>query len=260
LMPGVTELPFYFAEQNTVKIVAKVGERLGNIYVNPRLQDANGNYVVNDDGLYVMDKANYVLAGNIMPKMVGGMSNTFGYKSFALDFTVDYSLGGKMISPNTKYMTGAGMLTNSLQYRDTEHGGLTYTDGGVTYNDGVLLEGVNQTTGQPNTKVISAAEYYMNMYNWGEDSWSERGSIYKNSYIKMREAVLSYRVPARFSEKLKINNFRISLVGRNLFYLYRSMKDLDPEAPLGSKWWSQGVDVGSTAASRSIGFSLNANF
>jgi len=260
LMPGVSELPFYFAEQNTVKIVAKVGERLGNIYVNPRLQDDNGNFVINDDGLYVMDKANYVLAGNIMPKMVGGMSNTLSYKSFALDFTVDYSLGGKMISPNTKYMTGAGMLNSSLQYRDTENGGLTYTDGGTTYNDGVLLEGVNQATGQPNTKVISAADYYLNMYNWGEDSWSEKGSIYKNNFVKMREAVLSYKVPAKFSEKLKINNFRISLVGRNLFYLYRSMKDLDPEAPLGNKWWSQGVDVGSTAASRSIGFSLNANF
>jgi iron complex outermembrane receptor protein len=259
-MPGVTELPFYFAEQNTVKIVAKVGERLGNIYVNPRLQDDNGNFVINDDGLYVMDKANYVLAGNIMPKMVGGMSNTLSYKSFALDFTIDYSLGGKMISPPTKYMTGAGMFNNSLQYRDTENGGLTYEDGGVTYHDGVLLEGVNQNTGQPNTKMISAAEYYINMYNWGEDSWSEEGSIFKNNFVKMREAVLSYKVPAKFSEKLKINNFRISLVGRNLFYLYRSMKNLDPEAPLGNKWWSQGVDVGSTAATRSFGFSLNANF
>src|SRR5690606_24313011 len=104
LMPGVSELPFYYAEQNTVKIVAKVGERLGNIYVNSRLQDDNRNYVINDDGLYVMDKANYVLAGNIMPKMVGGMSNTLSYKAFSLDFTVDYSLGSKMVSPPTKFM------------------------------------------------------------------------------------------------------------------------------------------------------------
>ncbi|MBG6236905.1 iron complex outermembrane receptor protein [Pedobacter sp. CAN_A7] len=260
LMPGVTELPFYYAEQNTVKIVAKVGERLGNIYVNPRLQDANGNLVINDDGLYVMDKANYVLAGNIMPKMVGGMSNTLSYKAFSLDFTVDYSLGGKMVSPPTKFMTGAGMLTNSMQYRDTENGGLTYTDGGVTYNDGVLLAGVNQNTGLPNEKIISAGEYYINTFNWGEDSWSEEGSIFKNNFVKVREAVLSYKVPASFASKIGINNFRVSLVGRNLFYLYRTMKNLDPEAPLGNKWWSQGVDVGSTAATRSFGFSLNANF
>ena len=260
LMEGVEELPFYYAEQNTVKIVAKVGERLGNIYVNPRLQDDNGNFVINDDGLYVMDKANYVLAGNIMPKMVGGMSNTLSYKAFSLDFTVDYSLGAKMVSPPTKFMTGAGMLTNSMQYRDSENGGLTYTDGGVTYNDGVLLAGVNQNTGMPNDKVISAGEYYINTFNWGEDSWSEEGSIYKNNFVKLREAVLSYKIPATFSEKIGINNLRVSLVGRNLFYLYRTMKNLDPEAPIGNKWWSQGVDVGSTAATRSFGFTLNANF
>jgi iron complex outermembrane receptor protein len=260
LMPGVNELPFYYADQNTVKIVAKVGERLGNIYVNPRLEDANGNLVINDDGLYVMDKANYVLAGNIMPKMVGGMSNTFSYKAFSLDFTVDYSLGGKMVSPPTKYMTGAGMFTNSLQYRDAENGGMTYTDGGVTYNDGVLLAGVNQNTGLPNDKVISAAVYYMNTFNWGENSWSEEGSIFKNNFVKVREAVLSYKIPESFAGKIGMNNFRVSLVGRNLFYLYRTMKNLDPEAPLGNKWWSQGVDVGSTAATRSFGFSLNANF
>jgi len=38
------------------------------------------------------------------------------------------------------------------------------------------------------------------------------------------------------------------------------LKNLDPEAPLGNKWWSQGVDVGSSAATRSYGISLNANF
>lgn len=260
LMSGVSELPFYYADQNSVKIVAKAGERLGNIYVNPRLRDANGNVVINDDGYYVIDQNNYVLAGNIMPKAVGGTSNTFTYKSFSLDFTVDYSWGAKMVSPNTKYMTGAGMLKNSLQYRDAANGGLTYTDGGNTYNDGVLLEGVNQNTGQPNTKVISAAEYYMNTFNWGAETWSEEGSIFKNNFVKMREAVVSYRVSDNLTKKLSLNNVRVSLIGRNLFYIYRSMKNLDPEAPLGNKWWSQGVDVGSTAASRSFGFSINANF
>jgi len=38
------------------------------------------------------------------------------------------------------------------------------------------------------------------------------------------------------------------------------LKNLDPEAPVGNKWWAQGVDVGSSAATRSFGFSLNANF
>jgi len=254
-----SEINFYSSDQATAKIVARAGEDLGNIYIRPRKTDANGNYLINDDGYYVMDNSTYVKAGNIMPKAIGGFSNTFSYGNLALDFTIDYRFGGKMIAPNLKYMRGAGMLENSMEFRDAANGGLTYTSNGKTYSDGVVLKGVNQTTGLPNTKVLSAADYYLTTYNWGEGSLTE-GEIFDNNYIKMREIVLSYKIPPSFTKKLKISNVRFSLIGRNLFYIHRTLKDLDPEAPLGNKWWSQGVDVGSTAASRNFGFSLNANF
>ncbi|SMD11391.1 SusC/RagA family TonB-linked outer membrane protein [Pedobacter nyackensis] len=258
LMEGLSELVFYRSDQDIAKIVAKAGEDLGNIYILPRLTDDKGNYIINDDGFYVMD-TKYTKAGNIMPKLTAGFSNTFSYDNFSLNFTIDGRFGGKMIAPNLKYMRGAGMLENSMQYRDAANGGLTYTSNGKTYNDGVLLQGVNQTTGQPNTTVLSAADYYLTTYNWGQGSLAE-GELFDNSYIKMREMVLGYKIPESVTKKLKLNNLRVSLVGRNLFYLWRNLKDLDPEAPLGNKWWSQGVDVGSSAASRSFGFSLNANF
>ncbi len=259
LADGMSEIPFYASDQSTAKIVAKAGEDLGNIYIRPRKTDANGNYLINDDGYYVMDNSTYVKAGNIMPKMVGGFSNTFSYKNFAVDFTIDYRLGGQLISPNLKYMRGAGMLENSMQYRDAANGGLTYTSAGKTYNDGVLLAGVNENTGAANTKVLSAADYYLTTYNWGEGSLTD-GEIFDNSYVKMREITLSYKFPAALTSKMKINNLKFSLIGRNLFYIYRTLKDLDPEAVLGNMWWSQGVDVGSTAAARNFGFSLSANF
>jgi len=259
LMEGMPELNFYSSDQVTAKIVAKAGEDMGNIYARPKATDEKGNYIVNDDGYYVMDNTRYVKAGNIMPKVVGGFSNTISYGNFSLDFTIDGRFGGKMLAPNLKYMRAAGMLENSMEFRDAAHGGLTYTSNGKTYDDGVLLQGVNQTTGLPNTKVVSAASYYFNSFNWGEGSQTE-GEIFDNSYIKMREVTLSYKLPASFTSKLKINNLRVSLIGRNLFYIWRTLKDLDPEAPLGNKWWSQGVDVGSTAASRNYGFSISANF
>lgn len=258
LMSGVSELAPYSSDQATAKIVARQGEELGNIYILPRKTDANGNYLINDDGYYVMSDT-YVKAGNILPRAVGGFSNTLSYGSIALDFTIDYRFGGKMIAPNLKFMRGAGMLENSMEFRDAASGGIAFTENGKTYNDGVLLQGINENTGQPNTKVLSAADYYITTYNWGQGSLAE-GEIFKNNYIKMREVSLSYKIPASFTKKLNINNLRVSLIGRNLFYLYRTLKDLDPEAPLGNKWWSQGVDVGSSAASRNFGFSLNANF
>ncbi|KLT65936.1 SusC/RagA family TonB-linked outer membrane protein [Pedobacter sp. BMA] len=259
LADGMSEISPIATDQSTAKIVAKAGENLGDIYIRPRKTDSNGNYIINDDGYYVMDNSVYVKAGNIMPKMVGGFSNTLSYKNFALDFTIDYRLGGQLVAPNLKYMRGAGMLENSMEFRDTEHGGLTYTSGGKTYHDGVLLAGVNETTGTANTKILSAADYYLTTYNWGEGSLTE-GEIFDNSYVKMREITLSYKFPASLTSKMKINNLKFSLIGRNLFYIYRTLKDLDPEAVIGNAWWAQGVDVGSTAAARNFGFSLSANF
>jgi len=244
LAPGVSELTFYSADENSLRIVAKEGEKLGNIYVYDIAKDEKGNNLISDEGYYVIDKTKYKHVGNILPKAIGGMTNTFNYKNWSLDFTVDYRFGGKMVSENQKYAMGAGMYENTLEYRDT----------------GVTLDGVNQNTGTKNDVHLSAADYYMNTFNWGADSWTEKGAIYDNSYIKMRELSISYRIPSSVTQKLKLNNVRVSLIGRNLFYFHRTLENLDPESPVGNQWWSQGVDVGSNAATRSFGFSLNANF
>jgi len=45
-----------------------------------------------------------------------------------------------------------------------------------------------------------------------------------------------------------------------LLYIYRSLKNLDPETTIGSQWYNQGIDNGSIPATRSFGFSLNATF
>lgn len=241
---GETEIVFYSADQSSLKVVAEAGKKLGNIYVYDIAKDEKGNNLISDEGYYVIDKTKYKYVGNILPKAIGGMTNTFNYKNLSLDFTVDYRFGGKMVSENQKYAMGAGMYENTLEYRDT----------------GVTLDGVNQNTGDKNTVHLSAADYYMNTFNWGADSWSEKGAVYDNSYIKMRELSISYRIPSSVTQKLKLNNVRVSLLGRNLFYFYRTLENLDPESPVGNQWWSQGVDVGSNTATRSFGISLNANF
>ncbi|WP_207532399.1 SusC/RagA family TonB-linked outer membrane protein [Desertivirga arenae] len=254
------QLTFKNTEQSSLLMVAKRGGILGDILVYPRATDGNGNYLISDEGYYVMDKSRYIKVGNIMPKATGGLTNSFNFKRFNLDFTVDYRLGGQMISNNTKYMMGAGMFENTLQYRDAEHGGLQYTVNGVTYNDGVLLKGVNQKTGAANTAILSAADYYLTTFGWGGDALNEEGSVFDNSFIKMREAVLGYTLPASVSNKMHVRNLRIALIGRNLFYLWKTLDNLDPEAVIGNRWYSQGYDVGSTAATRSFGFTLNAQF
>lgn len=270
LAPGVKELKFWDEDQGSIKISASVGETLGNIYSYVRERDEKtGELLVNDNGLWIIDKTKYEKVGNIMPKVVGGWSNTFNYKAFSLDFTLDYRFGGQMVSPSMKYQTASGRFDNTLAYRDAENGGLPWTyvhkdnNGNVlgTYdlNNGVILEGINANTGLPNDKIISAADYYTNTYTWGANGWND-AMVQDNSFIKFREITLGYRIPQELSSKIGMSNLRVSLFGRNLFYIWKTLENVDPEAPIGNAWWSQGVDAGASLASKSLGFSINAKF
>ncbi|OQP53656.1 SusC/RagA family TonB-linked outer membrane protein [Niastella populi] len=275
LASGVSNIVFYEAEQNAVRIVAEEGETVGNIYVNPRLKDNEGNFVIGSNGLYVIDNNRYEKVGNVMPRVTGGWFNKLNWKMFSLDWAVDYRLGGKIVSPPLKYNLGAGMYKSTLQYRDAENGGLPYyisngekillpghqaqsPDGSKVYHDGVILPGVT-VSGKENTKIVDAAYYYMNTYIWGASAVNE-SVVVNNSYIKLREVVLAYSLPAKFANKLHFNNIRFSLIGRNLLYFYRTLKNIDPEATIGSNWIRQSVDEGSMAATRSFGFSVNMDF
>jgi iron complex outermembrane receptor protein len=99
----------------------------------------------------------------------------------------------------------------------------------------------------------------MNTFIWGASSVNE-SAVVDNSYVKLRELVIGYSLPAKLTGKMHFNNIRISLIGRNLFYFYRTLKNIDPEATIGSNWIRQSVDEGSMAATRSMGFSVNLDF
>jgi iron complex outermembrane receptor protein len=276
LASGVRNIVFYETEQNAIRIVAEEGETVGNIYVNPRLTDDAGRYVIGTNGLYVIDNSRYVKVGNVMPRITGGWFNSLVWKKFTLDCAIDYRIGGKLVSPPIKYNTGAGMYESTLQYRDAEHGGLPYyinhlgekillpdhdaatPDGSKVYHDGVILPGVT-VSGKENTQIIDAAYYYMNTFYWGALAVNE-SAVVDNSYIKLRELVLGYTLPLKITNKLHFNSIRFSLIGRNLFYFWRTLKNLDPEATIGSNWIRQNVDEGSMAATRSFGFSVNLDF
>jgi len=275
LAPGVPQLTFYSVEQDAIRISAKPGEELGNIYVNPIATDSKGNKMVDQNGFYIIDNSRYVKAGNVLPKVTGGFSNSFNYKRFSLNVMVDYRLGGQIVSTPQKYGLGAGLYESTLKGRDAAHGGLSYyingagtyvatsgstgPNGEKVYHDGMILPGVT-AGGQPNTTMIQAASYYFNTFQWGQDSDNQDGAIYDNSYVKLREVTLGYSLPTSVSKALHVSNLRFALIGRNLFYIYRTLKNLDPETMIGSQWYRQGVDEGSMPATRSFGFSLNATF
>lgn len=275
LAPGVNRILFAGFDSQSAMVVAEKGQPIGNIYIYPHQKDAKGNDLIGPNGVMLTDKTQYIKAGNILPKVVGGFSNTVSYRNLFIDFMLDYRFGGMIVSPPQKYATGAGMYKTTMKYRDEANGGIPYyvdasgtfvrlpshtspSPNGPVYHDGVIVDGV-KADGTKNDRIIQAATYYRSTYD-ASDNGDPAAFLYKNNYIKLRELVLGYNVSKTFANKLHFQNLRVSLIGRNLLYVYRTMKNLDPEAPLGGSWFRQGIDEGSSGATRSFGFSVNASF
>lgn len=261
------------------QLVSRVGQPMGDIMVRPVETDPNGNKIVSASGLHQIDGNSWIKVGNAMPKAVGGFMNTFSYKNITLDALIDFRWGGYAMPTGINWMKSRGLLEETLTAMDEEHGGLSYykdasgkgiaftgatgPNGETVYHDGMLMDGV-LANGAKNDNIISQATYYANTYNWGGPQYSNsRYELYvqKNNYIKMREISLGYRLPSSFTSKLRAKNVQISAFGRNLFFLYRSIKDLDPEQMTGGSNWINGVsNAGTSPATRTFGLMLRASF
>jgi iron complex outermembrane recepter protein len=81
--------------------------------------------------------------------------------------------------------------------------------------------------------------------------------VFENSWVAVREASVSYEVPASVINKVKVQSLRFSLVGRNLGYLYRTAKDgINPQGLLSNRA-GEFAEYGGLPFSRNIGVSVN---
>ena len=283
LADGVPYLEISNIGGGGAKIQAVEGRPMGDIYVQVPQMNENGEYLVSDKGLY-MNQTELQRVGNINPDGVGGLFSSFSYKNIFLDFSIDFRIGGDVINEMYQYSTASGLTPESLQFRDTKHGGLSYyypgnnnasgvpvqvdpslgagPNGETVYHDGVILPGVVASTGEKNTRIIPAGYYYNQTYNWGTqpEQLTYRHSVFDNSYVKLRELTIGYQFPEKLISKLGMTRLSVSVFGRNLFYFYKALKNYDAESSVGTSWASQAVVGGSTTATRNFGVSLRANF
>jgi len=282
LANNATELLHADYDGNAAVLKSVVGQPMGDLYAHPVVENSNGQKVVGSDGLYQIDATKMKKIGNVMPKATGGIYTTFTYKDFTLDAMVDFRIGGYVMPTGLNWMTSRGLTKESTNYMDKEHGGLSYynpgndgskpgiqtsastgPNGEIVRNDGMLLDGVNPD-GTPNTNVVSQAYYYWNVYNWGGPQYSEaRYELYiqKNTYFKMREITFGYDLPADLVRKIGASKLRLSVFGRNLFYIYRTIKNMDAEATTaGSRWFQTINNAGENPSTRTLGVMLRASF
>jgi len=215
-------------------------------------------------------------------------SQNLRYKNFNLGFQVDGKFGGLMASATHQYGSTQGSLANTLFGRDAAHGGLVRrtfdpTTGALTgtFNDGIIPEGVfgngisikapNGTTYNVSgmsykeamekgiVEPVSARIYYARLTQWS--TGIREYSTFENSWVAVREVSVGYTMPVKLASKLKLNSLRVSLIGRNLGYLYTTTKDdIFPEGGLLSNRAGTFAEYGGLPFVRSLGFKVDAGF
>lgn len=290
LADGLDVLSHTEIDGGAASLESHVGESMGDWYAYTWKTDENGNYIVGENGLYITDKTERHKVGNAMPKVTGGFGTSLSYKNWTFDASFDFRFGGDVMNLPWQYMMDAGNITESIGVRDASTGGVYYysdtedvsdkasihvvsadqisnyqrgetmVNGHYVWDNGLILPGVKED-GTPNDIIVTQFEVNENHYGWGTGaSQSYADAIQKNSYIKCREISLAYTLPKSLTQKFACNRLQLSAFVRNPFYIYRTLKLFDSETTDGTNWIYQAQVGGSTASSRTFGFSLRASF
>lgn len=237
--------------QGGITINAAPGQPYGAIRGRNYVYDDNGNKIVNASGYYLRTAASNEIIGNSQPDWTGGLSNNLQYKNISLGFLIDVQKGGDIFSLDTWYGFATGLYDQSVGTNDLGNPKRNFlSEGG-----GIVLPGVNEN-GEPNNTRVSFSDFG-NPYGFARDA--SAGHIYDASFVKLREASLTYNFSENTIGSLPINNASISLVGRNLWIIHKNIPYTDPEAGL-SAGNIQGYQSGAYPSFREIGASVKFNF
>lgn len=215
---------------------ARTGQRLGDLNVIGFRRDNAGKVVVGADGLPLLTNGRSVIAGNVFPDWTGGWNHEFTYKNISLNLLFDIRQGGIIVSHTEGYLSGLGLAKRTEANRD-----------GTFIVDGVREDG------SVNAIAVTPQAYYNKI--------GARGGIvgeaftYDASNMRLRQAALSYAVPANILKKTPFRTASVSLYGRNLFFVYKK-SPMDPDVSLNGGLTGYGVDFYSLPTTRSFGVNI----
>lgn len=244
LPAGITQYLLASA-YNGLQIRARNGEQIG-MWGTGFERDPSGNIVINpNNGLrrVVTDQR----FGNVYPDWTMGINNNFSYKGLNLSFLVDIRQGGVMYSGTVGTLRSTGLAKETAINRDK-----------IVIDKGVILDAA---TGKyvPNTVPVQSMQDF-----WGQfgNNTASEPAVFDASYVKLREAALSYSFPSGwFASHHFIKGISLGVEGRNLWLINARVPHIDPEVNLfGTTSVGEGVEFYNMPSTRSFGINLRATF
>lgn len=203
-----------------------------DVDASPRFPDARPGDVkyedVNGDGR--VDANDRTLIGNNQPDFIYGITNTFSYKGFDLAVAIQGVQGGQILNLSRRFFENlegnANQITTVLdRWRSPSQPG-----------NGVTPRANARTTG--NNNAVSS--------RWVESA----------SFFRVRNITLGYNLPARFAQRVKLQNVRIYGGVQNALTLTKYL-GYNPEVSGYEGPLTGGVDYGSYPVARTYTIGLN---
>lgn len=212
-----------------------VGQPASQIMAFDYKRDAAGAIIFDANGRPLQGKL--IPMGSGFHDKFGGWLNELTWKNLNFGVLIDFKSGGKIFSATNYYATIFGLHQLTLEGRET----------------GIIGEGVSEGGGKNNVRE-DAWDYYGALSNNVSSTF-----VYDASFVKLRQIVIGYNLPARLYSKLRIQGINISLVGRNLAVLKKHTPNIDPESNY-SNTIAQGLELAGVPPFRSFGVNINVKF
>lgn len=234
LYPGVSN--YVIGSTWTIDEQARVGQPYGAIFATPFLRDSAGNLLLSG-GLTQNDVGHRRVLGNVNPRWVGGWNNEVRFGRFTASALLDIHRGGNIYSVTNMFGQYTGVLASTLTGRQ------------VDWNKpGIVVKGIDQDTGKPNTIAVTSENYYQNLFKNGE------AFLYDDSYVKLREVRVGMDLPSSLLRGLRVSSANIAFVGRNL-WTHTKVPNIDPEFAYTTGNY-QGAEFAALPTTRNIGLNL----
>lgn len=183
---------------------------------------------LNYDG--VIDENDMVYLGSSFPTLIGGGAIKFTYKGLSLRASVQYRLGQSIIN-NTRFQ-------------------LEKMNGGNNQSKSVL----NRWRYEGDQTDIPRALWSTNYNHLCSDKFVEDGS-----FLKLKDVTLNYRLPAKFTKKIRIPRANVFATAYDLATL-TGYSGQDPEVNPGGGAYGLAIDNSRTPRPRRLAMGLSFDF
>ena len=228
----------------SMTVVAANGLPYGTFYTTDNQHDDQGRTIVNQNTGQPLVTPTAVYLGSYNPDYQASLGTNLTYKGFSLGLLFDTKQGGKFYSRTKDILDFVGTAAETAMYDRA---------GGDVFPNSVYIDASGKTVVNTNV-TFDPQTYFSNIIPSGQH-------ILDASYIKLREANLTYTFSKSALSGTPFGVASISLFGNNLWIKTASEnRYVDPEVNSAGSGNLQGFDFTAQPSVRNYGVNLKLTF